>query len=308
MSDNEKELVDLDKEGKIIDISDEIKSESEKSKKLSCSALIIMIFISLIIILFGAIFIYLSYLRTKNFILIITEDSEEISKAASEIISNFIKKKPNCILGLITGDIPKNTYKYLVKKYENKEISFENVITYNLDEYIELNQENEKSNYYQMKKNLFDHINIKNNNINIFNVGKNSEKEILNFQKKLENIKINLQFLEIGKHGQIGFNEPGTLFNSTIRLVNITDKDIIKKNFRFFNNDISKVPKKIITMGIHNILSSENILVIANGYKKATAIKKLVKGYVDINWPCTSLNGHKGKVYVIIDKEAASEL
>ena len=306
MSENEKELIDLDKEGKVINISDD-SITSEKPKQPTIIALIIMIFITLIIILFGAIFIYLSYLRIQNFILIITENKDEANKKATEIITNFIKKKPNCSLGLDTGNTSKNIYKELIKKYQNKEISFKDITTYNIDEYIGLSRENNQSNYYYMKKNLFDHIDIKNDSFHLPDVEKDIEKGVLDFKNKIENAKIDLQLLEIGINGQIGFNEPGTLFNSSVHIVKLSE-NIINENLKFFNNDISKVPKEAITMGIRNILSAKNILIVANGYKKAKSIKQLVKGFVNIKWPCTSINAHKGKVYVVIDKEAASEL
>ena len=109
----------------------------------------------------------------------------------------------------------------------------------------------------------------------------------------------------MGSNGHIGFNEPGTDFDLGVHEVNLTE-NTIKDNARFFENDISKVPKKAITMGIKNILNAETIILIANGKNKANAIKNIMSGVIDKNIPASALNLHKGKVYVIVDKDAAS--
>ena len=123
----------------------------------------------------------------------------------------------------------------------------------------------------------------------------------------MHNNKINLQILGVGRNGHIGFNEPGTPFDMGVHDVELHNKTI-KDNARFFENDISKVPKKAITMGIRNILDSETIILMANGTNKADAIKYAMNHKVDVNIPVTALQIHKGKVYVIVDKKAASKL
>ena len=131
--------------------------------------------------------------------------------------------------------------------------------------------------------------------------------QVENYENELNKIKIDIQLLGVGSNGHIGFNEPGTDFDLGVHEVNLTE-NTIKDNARFFENDINKVPKKAITMGIKNILNAETIILIANGKNKANAIKNIMSGVVDKNIPASALNLHKGKVYVIVDKDAASLL
>ena len=236
---------------------------------------------------------------------LITNNYEEMSQKAADIIIEFLKKKPNAILGLATGSTPIGLYKILIAKNKEKLISFKDVITYNLDEYCGIPKNHEQSYFTYMNKNLFDHIDINKNNTHLPNGEGNPKINSENYEKELNQIKIDIQILGIGSNGHIGFNEPGTDFNMGVHEVNLTE-NTIKDNARFFENDISKVPKKAITMGIKNILNAETIILIANGKNKANAIKNIMSGTVDKNIPSSALNLHKGKVYVIVDKEAAS--
>ncbi len=158
-----------------------------------------------------------------------------------------------------------------------------------------------------MNQNLFDHIDINRNNTHIPNGEGDSKLNSDNYENELNKVKIDIQLLGIGSNGHIGFNEPGTDFDIGVHEVNLTE-NTIKDNARFFENDINKVPKKAITMGIKNILDSEMIVLMASGKNKANAIKNIISGIVDKNVPASALNLHKGKVYIIVDKEAASML
>ena len=158
-----------------------------------------------------------------------------------------------------------------------------------------------------MYENLFKHIDINLENTHLPKGEGDSKLNVQNYENLLSKNKINLQILGVGRNGHIGFNEPGTDFSTGVHDVNLHD-NTIKDNARFFENDISKVPKKAITMGIKNILDAENIILIANGINKADAIKSLMSNKIDVNIPVTALNIHKGKVFVIIDKQAASKL
>ena len=230
-----------------------------------------------------------------------------MSLKAANIIAELIKKNPNAVLGLATGSTPIGTYNELINKYKNKEISFKNIKTFNLDEYIGLEKNHPQSYYTYMYENLFKHIDINLENTHL-PVGEGDPKlNVQNYENLLSKNKINLQILGVGRNGHIGFNEPGTDFSTGVHDVNLHD-NTIKDNARFFENDISKVPKKAITMGIKNILDAENIILIANGINKADAIKSLMSNKIDVNIPVTALNIHKGKVFVIIDKQAASKL
>ena len=239
--------------------------------------------------------------------LIITNNYEEMSQKAADIIIELIKKKPNAVLGLATGSTPLGLYKILISKYKERLISFKDVLIYNLDEYCDIPKEHEQSYFTYMNKNLFDHIDINKNNTHLPKGEGDSKLNSENYEKELNKVKIDIQLLGIGSNGHIGFNEPGTDFNLGVHEVILTE-NTIKDNARFFENDINKVPKKAITMGIKNILDAETIILIANGKNKANAIKNIMSGVVDKNIPASALNLHKGKVYVIVDKEAASLL
>ena len=239
--------------------------------------------------------------------LIKTKDYEEMSQKAGEIIANLIKSKPNAILGLATGSTPIGLYKYLIQKNKEKEISFKDVTTYNLDEYCGIPKNHDQTYYTFMNKNLFDHVDINKENVHLPSGEGNFQENCDSYNKLLSTVKIDLQLLGIGTNGHIGFNKPGTPFDSVVHIVQLTE-NTIKDNSRFFDNDITKVPKEAITMGIKNILSADTIILVANGKNKAEAIKNLIKGKIDPIVPATALRTHKGKVYVIADAEACSLL
>ena len=239
--------------------------------------------------------------------LIITKDYDEMSQKAADIFIEFLKKKPNAVLGLATGSTPLGLYKKLIEKNKSNEISFKDVVTYNLDEYCDLPKDHEQSYYTFMNENLFKHIDINKENIHIPKGEGNSEINAKNYEDALSNSKIDIQLLGIGSNGHIGFNEPGTDFNIGVHEVQLSE-NTIKDNARFFENDISKVPKKAITMGVKNILDADTIILVASGANKANAIKSVMSGIIDKKVPASALNNHKGKVYVIVDKEAASKL
>ena len=239
--------------------------------------------------------------------LIVTKDYEEMSQKAADIFIELLKRKSNAILGLATGSTPIGLYKILTEKNKSNEISFKDVITYNLDEYCDLPKEHEQSYYTFMNENLFKHIDIDKNNTHLPKGEGDSKVNAQNYDDALKNVKIDIQLLGIGSNGHIGFNEPGTDFEIGVHEVQLTE-NTIKDNARFFENDINKVPKKAITMGIKNILDADTIILVASGANKANAIKSVMSGVVDKNVPASALNIHKGKVYVIVDKEAASKL
>ena len=303
MKENENELLDLDEEGNIKDKKVEKTNKKEDNNPFK----IIVTIIVIVIIICAIIMIYKFYKKTNHIELIITNDYDDMSKKAADIIFSLLKNNPNATLGLATGSTPIGTYNELIKKYNKNEISFENVTTFNLDEYIGLQPFHPQSYYKYMYDHLFKHININLNNTHIPKGEGNLELNVKEYESLLNNNKINLQILGVGRNGHIGFNEPGTDFNIGVHDVALHNKTI-KDNARFFENDINKVPKKAITMGIKNILDAETIILMANGTDKADAIKNVMGNKVDINIPVTVLQKHKGKVYVIVDKKAASKL
>ncbi len=234
------------------------------------------------------------------------KDYEAISKAAAAFVIREIVKKPNLILGLATGDSPIGLYKHLVKAYEVGIISFKNIKTFNLDEYVGIDKNHTQSYHSFMHKYLFDHIDILPENINIpSNDLENMEKLAEEYNKKMFGNQRDLQILGIGKNGHIGFNEPGSMLGNQTFIVKL-DEDTRKANSRFFNS-LDEVPKYAITMGIKNIMYSKKILLIASGKSKAEAIYKMVYGPVTDDVPASILQLHPD-VTLMIDTEAASLL
>lgn len=234
------------------------------------------------------------------------KDYQELSKVAADIIADLLKKNPKATLGLATGSSPVGLYQNLIKMYENKEISFKDVKTYNLDEYCELPRSHPESYYSFMHRNLFSHVDIKEENVHIpCSEGSDLEKLCEDYNNQLHNASIDLQLLGIGANGHIGFNEPGTSFEQETFVVKLTDKTR-KDNQRFFNS-LDEVPTHAMTMGIKNIMQAKKILLVASGKNKQDAVKKLLSGVVTEEFPASILNKHND-VVVIIDEEAAGLL
>ncbi len=237
---------------------------------------------------------------------IVVKDYDAMSELGAQIIGDVIKNNPNCTLGLATGSSPIGTYKNLVKAYENKEISFKNVKTYNLDEYCGISREHPQSYYYFMHDNLFNHVDINEENVHIPAVSNdNLEKDCEVYNNMLNNVTIDLQLLGIGGNGHIGFNEPGTPFNQETFIVKLTDKTR-QDNKRFFNS-IDEVPTHAITMGINNIMKAKKILMLISGLNKADTVVNLLKGDITPDFPASILHKHPD-VTVIIDQDAYSKM
>lgn len=239
--------------------------------------------------------------------IIITKDYNEMSKKAANLIAKKIKEKENIVLGLSTGTTPIKTYKNLIKKYNDKEISFKNVVSFNLDEYVGLKEDHHQSYRYFMNKTLFDHIDINKKNTFIpLGIGNTKENSLL-FEEKIKKFgPIDLQILGIGINAHIGFNEPGSKKNGRTSEVKLSKSTIDINKKKFFNHD-EEVPKTAISMGIGTILESKSIILLASGKNKAKSIKDTIKGNININVPSSFLQKHKD-ITIIIDKNAASLL
>ncbi len=238
--------------------------------------------------------------------IIIVKDYATMSELAAQIIADTIKANPHCTLGLATGSSPIGTYQNLVKAVENKEISFKDVKTYNLDEYCGISQSHPQSYYYFMHDNLFNHVDIDENNVHIPSVSStNLEEDCKKYNDMLNSTTIDLQLLGIGGNGHIGFNEPGTPFNQETFIVKLTEKTR-QDNKRFFNS-IDEVPTHAITMGISNIMKAKKILMLISGKNKADTVVRLLKEEVDPEFPASILHKHPD-VTVIIDQDAYSKM
>lgn len=237
---------------------------------------------------------------------IIKNNYEEISKLAADYLINTVKAKNDAILGLPTGSTPIGMYQEVINRYKDN-ISFQNVRTFNLDEYVGLDKSNLNSYRYFMDENLFSHIDIKEENIHIPNgVATDIEKECINYENLLKTTgQMDIMYLGIGHNGHIGFNEPDEFFEPYTHIVKLTE-DTIEANKRFFDN-IESVPQTAITMGIKTIMSAKKIILLASGESKAEAISKTVKGKITPRVPASILQLHND-VTLIIDKDAAKFL
>lgn len=239
--------------------------------------------------------------------IIVCENYELLSKKAAQIVASQIILEPKSIIGLATGSTPIGMYKNLIQMYKDGLIDFSKTKTFNLDEYYKLSVDSNQSYHYFMYENLFNHINIKEENIFIPNGMSNDiDIECILYDKKIDdNGGIDIQVLGIGNNAHIGFNEPTINFNKGTHIVTLDDSTR-KANARFFNN-LDEVPKKAITMGTGSIFKSKKIMLLASGKNKAKAIYNTVCGKVTPEVPSSILQFHKD-VILILDKDAASLL
>ncbi|WP_223701209.1 glucosamine-6-phosphate deaminase [Sutcliffiella deserti] len=226
-------------------------------------------------------------------LIIENQNYEAMSKKAAEHIIERVKQNPFLNLGLATGGTPQRMYEYLVEDYRKNGSDYQNVKCYNLDEYVGVSKDNKNSYYHYMKKNLYGHINIKEENTFIPNgMAKCLEHECREYEEKLTlSGGIDLQILGIGENGHIGFNEPGTPFNASTHIVQL-DSSTRKANSRYFST-VEEVPTHAITMGLHSIMKSKEILLLVSGENKAEAFKQLTSGKITTDFPASILQNHK---------------
>ena len=233
------------------------------------------------------------------------KDYADMSRKAANIIAAQVILKPDCVLGLATGSTPIGTYKELIKGYENGDLDFSLVKTANLDEYRGLERSNDQSYDYFMKANLFNHININFDNLNIPN-GENpdADAECKRYEEVVKALGgQDLQLLGMGHNGHIGFNEPADEFVKETHCVDLQESTI-QANKRFFEK-VEDVPTQAYTMGINTIMQAKMILVIVSGADKAEIVKKAFFGPVTPQVPASILQMHPN-VVVVVDEAAAS--
>lgn len=239
--------------------------------------------------------------------IVIAKNYTEMSKHAASLVINQILSKPNSVLGLATGSTPIGMYQELINSYNLNEVDFSQIITFNLDEYYELDKTNSNSYYSFMIKHFINYVNIKKENFHIPNgLAEDIEKECSDYEEKiLDSSGIDLQILGIGQNGHIGFNEPNISFEATTHLVNL-DSSTIKANSKFFHS-IDEVPTKAISIGMRTIIQAKQIILLASGLNKADAIKKAIEGKILSEVPASILQLHSNVTF-IIDEAAASKL
>ena len=229
------------------------------------------------------------------------DDYEGLSQKAFEVMEEVVKQD-KVTLGLATGSSPVGLYKHLVDAHKNG-LSFKNVQSFNLDEYVGLSKNHDQSYYHFMYEHLFKHVDFNLENVHLPKGEGSLEDVAEEYEAMLKQNPQDLQLLGIGSNGHIGFNEPGTSFESTVHVVRLKD-ETRKDNARFFDS-IDEVPHFAITMGIQDILRAKKILLVASGKNKAVAIKEMLEGKIREEVPCTILQNHP-EVIVVLDKEAAS--
>ena len=245
--------------------------------------------------------------------LIIQPDYDTLSKwAAHYVASKIVKANPSegkpFILGLPTGSSPVGMYKSLAELNRSGFVSFKHVITFNMDEYVGLPEEHPECYHSFMWNNFFKHIDIRKENVHILNGNApDLEAECIQYEHKIKEAGgIDLFIGGMGVDGHIAFNEPGSSLNSTTRVKTLTTDTIIV-NSRFFDNDVNKVPKTALTVGVGTVMNSKEVLILANGFAKAKALKEAVEGAVSQMWTITALQMHP-KGIIVCDEAATYEL
>ncbi|MCC3717317.1 glucosamine-6-phosphate deaminase [Rouxiella badensis] len=237
----------------------------------------------------------------------------EVGKwAARHIVQRINAFNPTAerpfVLGLPTGGTPMEAYKHLVAMHKAGQVSFQNVVTFNMDEYVGLPQEHPESYHTFMYKNFFDHVDIKKENINLLNGNTpDVDEECRQYEAKIKSYgKINLFMGGVGNDGHIAFNEPASSLASRTRIKTLTHDTRIA-NSRFFDNDVSQVPKYALTVGVGTLLDAEEVMILVTGHAKAQALEAAVEGNINHMWTISCLQLH-AKAVVVCDEPSTMEL
>lgn len=217
---------------------------------------------------------------------------EEMSKIAAEIFKEQLKKDRETVFGMATGSTPEGFYKELVAAYQAGEISFAHAKSFNLDEYIGISPTNEASYHYYMDHNLYNHIDMKPENIFVPEGNTADLEKVTTEYDALINDagNIDIQLLGIGVNGHIGFNEPGTPFELGTNIVKLTEST--REANKIYFDSIEEVPTHAITMGINTIMQSKRVVLLISGASKQEAYDRLRSGEVTEDFPASALHNH----------------
>lgn len=235
----------------------------------------------------------------------------------SQWTANYVAKRINefdpkeskpFVLGLPTGSSPLGMYRELIKLNKAGKVSFRNVVTFNMDEYVNLAEDHPESYHSFMWNNFFSHIDIRKENVNILNGNADDlAAECARYEEKIRNIGgIHLFLGGIGPDGHIAFNEPGSSLTSRTRKKELTTDTIIA-NSRFFDNDVNKVPKLALTVGVGTVMDAKEVMILVNGHHKARALKAAIEGAVSHEWTISALQQHQHGI-IVADEAATDEL
>lgn len=245
--------------------------------------------------------------------IVIHDNYEALSQwAARYIAKRIIDFAPTAdnpfVLGLPTGSSPIGTYRSLVELHQAGKVSFANVVTFNMDEYVGLPEDHPESYHYFMRSNFFEHVDIPEENINILNgMADDLDAECARFEEKIASYGgIELFLGGIGPDGHIAFNEPGSSLASRTRIKTLTF-DTIQANSRFFDGDLNKVPKTALTVGVGTVMDARELIIIISGYGKSHALQKVVEEGVNHMWTVSSLQMHPHGM-IVCDEESTMEL
>lgn len=241
------------------------------------------------------------------FNVIIVKDYNALSEEAFQVMKEVVTSKERPVLGLATGSSPIGLYQNMIKDHKENGTSYKNVVTFNLDEYVGLKKNHSQTYYTFMNENLFSGLDINQDNVHI-PVGDSSDlkKECEVYEQAMKDYQVDIQLLGIGSNGHIGFNEPGTSFDSLTHIVTLKEKTR-EDNARFFIPLNEEVPTQAITMGIATIMKSKKVLMVASGEGKADAVARMINGPISEDLPASVLQNHPD-VVVIVDEAAASKL
>lgn len=245
--------------------------------------------------------------------LIIEKDYNDVSRwAACYVASRINAACPTpehpFVLGCPTGSSPLGMYRHLIELNKAGKVSFENVVTFNMDEYCGLPRDHKESYYSFMWNNFFNHIDIKPENVNILNGNADDpEEECRKYEEKIASYGgIDLFMGGVGPDGHIAFNEPGSSLTSKTRMKTLTTDTIIA-NSRFFDNNVDLVPKTALTVGVGTVMAARSVMLIVNGHNKARALKHGVEGGISQMWTISALQMHP-KAIIVADEAACGEL
>lgn len=232
------------------------------------------------------------------------EDNAKLNEAGANIIVSLVQTNPRAVLGLATGGTPVGIYEQIVRDFKQGLVSFRNVTSYNLDEYVGLPEDHPESYHTYMRQHLFDHIDIPAASTHLPNGNaEDPSAECAAYDEKIERSgQIDLQLLGIGHNGHIGFNEPDTDLIRGTHVVTLAE-ETLKANARFFDS-IDDVPKQAITMGIGSILKAKSILLVVRGADKAEIVKRALTGPITTDVPASLLQTHP-RLTVLLDRDAA---
>ena len=244
---------------------------------------------------------------------IIEQNYDAMSRwAANHIVERINAFKPTAekpfILGLPTGSTPIGTYRELVRLHKEGKISFQNVVTFNMAEYVKIPENHPESYHSFMWNNFFSHIDIKKENVNILNGNaEDLEAECARYEEKIKSYGgIDLFMGGIGPDGHIAFNEPGSSLQSRTRQKTLTTDTVIA-NSRFFDNDVNKVPKTALTVGVGTVMDAKEVMIMVNGNNKARALRHGVEEPVNHMWTISCLQQHPHAI-IVCDEDATDEL